>query len=107
MRSTTLLKFQSRAQTLTFGLEKQALFINNISLETVPFFCPICECSISNNVDVEAYLRVECCRDCENDFAEVNLSLWNSGNRPEKKEILRKLKDRERLLLKKYVDMEI
>ena len=77
MQSTTLSKYRNRARTLTFGLEKQADFFSSVKEIGTPFFCPICETVMSNSIDIEAYDRVNCCRACENDFAETNLKAWS------------------------------
>jgi hypothetical protein len=63
----------------------------------------VCECTLSNDVDAEAYLRVACCRKCENDFAEVDLDRWNSGWRPTQESISLKKKERNYLLAARYV----
>lgn len=106
MQSTTSSKSQSKAQTLTFGLKKEAKFFNRSIRSGVPFFCPVCEYIISNNIDVESYERVECCRDCEVEFAELDLIGWKEGKRPSKEYIKLKIKDREALALNRYLNME-
>jgi hypothetical protein len=106
MRSITSSKSQSRDRTLTFGLKNECLFINNISITSIPFFCPICNLAISNNIDVESYNRVKCCRDCESDFAELNLEKWKEGHRPDEIDVLKKVKEREEMLFKRYVNTE-
>lgn len=100
-----LSKFQGRGPTLSFGHNKIKLF-GEISAVEIPFFCPICLEVLANSLDVEAYTRVQCCRACENDFAEVNLEAWKGGQRPTQKQIEQKLKERNSLLFNRYVDTE-
>ena len=93
MRSITSSKSRDKAQTLSFGLKKQIkVFINSIRVDA-PLFCPICESIMSHSLDVEAYERVSCCRDCESDFAELNLKDWKNGWRPSQEQIDIKTKE--------------
>lgn len=107
MQSTTLSKYRNRARTLTFGLEKQADFFSSAKEIGTPFFCPICETVTSNSIDIEAYDRVNCCRACENDFAETNLNAWREGARPTTSEIQIKKQERNSLLMARYLTTEI
>ena len=106
MQSTTLSKYQSRARTLTFGLEKSADFFSKIEEVGAPFFCPICDTVMSSNIDNEAYDRVFCCRACESDFAETNLKAWREGVRPSRQDVENKKRDRNSLLAIRYLTME-
>lgn len=106
MQSITSSKFRSKAPTLTFGLEKEAKLILEINENNISTFCSVCECFLSNNLDVEAFYRVGVCRTCENDFAECDLEAWNDGWRPSKEEIMLKKEERNSLLLARYVDAE-
>ena len=106
MRSITSSKSRDKAQTLSFGLKKQIkVFINSTRIDT-PLFCPVCESIMSHNLDVEAYERVGSCRDCESDFAELNLKDWKNGWRPNQEQIDIKTKEREALALARYLHME-
>lgn len=106
MQSTTSSKSQSKAQTLTFGLKKKAPFFHATQFNCAPMFCPICEYSLTNSLDIEAFDRVGCCRDCESDFAEQNLIEWKEGIRPSKERIEAKIKEREALALTRYLELE-
>ena len=106
MQSTTLSKSRSKAQTLTFGLKKEAKFFTTSCSTGAPMFCSICDCMLSNSIDTESFDRVGCCRDCESDFAELNLVEWKMGKRPSEEQIKMKIKEREALALARYLELE-
>jgi hypothetical protein len=106
MQSITSSKFQSKARTLTFGLEKDAKLILEINKNNISTFCNLCESFLSSNIDVDAFYRVGVCRACENDFAEPNLTLWKEGWRPTGEQVILKKDERNSLLFARYVDAE-
>ena len=48
----------------------------------VPFCCPVCSLVMRDDLDLMAYQRNECCRDCELKWAEPFREKWRSGWRP-------------------------
>lgn len=52
-----------------------------------PFCCPVCEYPMREQNDAASYEEDKCCNFCQTFFAKKNKEKWNSGWRPEKKEI--------------------
>ena len=61
----------------------------------IPFFCPICERPMkSGNLDIISYTKYNCCNYCFIDFVEGFEDQWESGFRPDKKQIKNSIKKR-------------
>ena len=66
--------------------------VNNEECESriagsVPLFCPVCEFVMNSADDIDSYSKYFCCFECEMKWAQSRSDMWNSGWRPEKKEI--------------------
>jgi len=66
----------------------------NESHPEIPAFCPVCEVVIASSMDEDAISSVNCCRECETSFFEVNREKWQNGWRPSRDEIKSSLNSR-------------
>jgi len=63
----------------------------------IPISCPICDYMIRTYEDEKSYRNFECCESCETFWARPNLSSWRNGWRPEKNQVISRLKDRKKI----------
>jgi hypothetical protein len=50
--------------------------------DKIPFFCPVCESPINNNIAADSFKRVKCCDICETFIYYINKEKWDAGWRP-------------------------
>ena len=62
--------------------------------KTIPIACPVCDCFLNGNIDLNAYHRNECCNFCETEYAYLSSAKWLLGWRPDKKIVVADLKMR-------------
>lgn len=55
--------------------------------KSAPFFCPVCNFSLSRQEDFIYYSTYSCCLECGTKFAEAQREKWIDGKRPTREEI--------------------
>ena len=65
--------------------------------EAVPISCPVCNVFFSSNLDLRAYRNSTCCSYCETKYAYLDRPAWITGERPDRKVILKDLEKRKLL----------
>ena len=73
--------------TVCDDLDRDILIIDEGDSLTMPFFCPLCEFVMNNRDDFSAHMRFNCCAECEMSFAQPNRDMWDSGWRPDEKDL--------------------
>ena len=56
---------------------------HHTTVETTPFFCPVCGDVMTSPEDPDFYKEYQSCTACAIKWAEPNREKWNSGWRPD------------------------
>jgi hypothetical protein len=64
------------------SIRREVKVVGSLPPPEVPFFCPTCSALMGTILDEMSYKRSECCRDCEEKWADPNREIWLKGWRP-------------------------
>lgn len=69
-------------------MNDEYVVIKQENIQITPLFCTICELLMRSRDDELAFQTFGCCDSCASFFAKPKRSLWESGWRPSKEEIV-------------------
>ncbi len=88
---------------VTFDRKSKIPVSKAVQPPEVPFWCPLCECAMGSQRDVDSYREVGTCADCEREFSDSNRTAWLGGWRPTREEVDQSLKKRSQVVMDRYL----